>query len=481
MNRITNKLTEIRSSNQQVTQKLLFYLGIYGLLFIIYLNYIRNPFTTDVYFDYYRSNETAFQHHLGLGRFLLAAISFFINFAKHKELEYFLTIFFLAVSFYVSWVCLNTVVIAIARAECTSLNPFRKLLYLLALSGLYVNPMYCDWFPFDEAPVFALGTSISSFCSFLFLQSYLRGDLFSIKNICKIGSLLLLSSGCYQVTTEFFVLQSVFLISMLSAFSEQNNKENLKKWFRSILIIVLLYLFSALFQYSFIKLIAQINGTSTRMDGIRFIENIVKILKSFPILMKNASSTIPGNIFSNIIIILLLLAIFQCCCQRKTIIKILLLLFNCIVVIACIYSPFFVAPVYLALRTSVLLLFLPGLLLIWNLILYDKSKGDLLRLIRGGVVLFIVITTVYITHLFVIRITKISSDLIKVNYLDRSNVLYFYDEIIKYENTTGYKVDKIAFPKDEVGFNAWYPYIFFSYDTNVSGFIKDWSRTNMFL
>lgn len=341
--------------------------------------------------------------------------------------------------------------------------------------------MFCDWFPFDDGPVFALGVLLSSIGAKLYID-YSTSDkkLPKIKHLIIICCIIL-AGGCYQPTMEFFVIQSFFMLSMLLVF-DKSSDFRISKYIKNLITITAYYVFSALLQFVFIKYIALIYGTSTRIDHLSLLQNIKKVLDSIQIMLKNANGTIPKNIFPILINVLLILVIIQSLLQRGTINKILVIVFNLIITIGAVYSPYMISAVYTALRTCVLIMFLPCMLVIWNILLWIENRNSIFTFVRRGIRLIGVIIfslLVYMLGIYIIRINFISTDMIKVNYLDRMNTIQFMEEIECYEANSGEKISSLGFPKDEDGFNAWYP-LFTSFDTNVSGFVKEWSRCNMF-
>ncbi len=436
------------------------FLVIFVLLNLFYSNYIHSPFATDTYTWYYRTGSQNARWMISNGRFVSALIVLLLNWARHRVLAYLIEMLCFSLAFLISLEALP---------KGLKKNGWAGI---IALSPLFLNPLYCEWFPYHEAISMSCGLVLSSLSAYLFKDA-LNGHY--SKKIVISFLVLILASGCYQPVIEHYVV--ICLIEMIGTLvCIEDDKLQMRRGMIGICLIMSQFVLVGLLQSVFTKYMCSFIGESQRIShfSIRSVKFLFSII--FPYLLTTGQGTSPKYYMMIISIVLFLFFEIVCLRTKNELIAIIVTVAICVVSIVTL-SPFFLMEpemMWVTCRTLTCFYSIPGIIYAGNIYIIDKNNSSNMFSKIASSVLMILLLAI----LFRSTIT-FSSGQLKMQYTDRYLANVLCDCIMEYEETNETTVSYLAFPYDEDGLNISYPNIARTYDINVSGFRQTWSQTQL--
>ena len=250
------------------------------LVNLFYSNYILSPFATDTYAWYYRTGSFNASWTLCNGRFITAILVLFINWAHHRVMAYLIEMLFISLAFFISMKAL---------AKAGNMNAWTCI---LALCPLFLNPLYCEMFPYHEAISMTLGLVFSSLSAYLLIDA-LNGRY--SKKILISFLFLVLSSGCYQPVTEHFVV--LCLIELITILVHtKGHKAQLRLEVAGICLMMAEFVLVGIFQVFLTKFMCVLMHEQQRVShlslrGIKFLFTDI-----LPYLLATGQGTSPENL-----------------------------------------------------------------------------------------------------------------------------------------------------------------------------------------
>ena len=114
-------------------------ISLFVFVSLSYANYSLKPFVTDTYAWYFGNRLENARSLLASGRFVTALLCYLVKWSHYRILAYLIEMIMISVAFYLS-------------AELLRPGFRGNWLYLIpVLLPTYVNPLYCEWFPFQDA------------------------------------------------------------------------------------------------------------------------------------------------------------------------------------------------------------------------------------------------------------------------------------------------------------------------------------------
>ncbi len=430
------------------------------LVILFYSNYIRSPFAADTYSWYFRTCGENAVWMISNGRFVSAVIVLFMNWARHRVLAYLIEILCISAAFLISLRALTV--------------GFRRNVWacLLALCPLFLNPLYCEWFPYHESISMTFGLVFSSLSAYWLIDA-LNGR-FS-KKIAISFLFLVLSSGCYQPVTEHFVAISLMELIGVLVYIE-DDKFQIRRGVTGICLIMAQFVLVGLFQVVFTKCMCGLLGETQRIShfsvrGIKFLFSII-----LPGLVATGQGTSP-KFFLLVISILLFLIFAIVSLRRKNELIVSMVVVAICVIHIVLFSPFFLMEpemMWVTCRTLTCFYAIPGIIYAGTIFLINRNNESEVfsKAISSLLLVFLLAVLLRSTITF-------STGQLEVQYTDRYLAGVLCEQIKEYEEENGITVSRLAFPYDEDGLNISYPNIARTYDINVSGFRQTWSQTQL--
>lgn len=423
--------------------------------------FIKMDFATDTYSLFGEPLEKMVTHFMSSGRFVTAFWWKVVN-ALHfgNYLIYFssyaLAIFCITLSIYNLFLCLNKKI-------------KNEAICLLVSTITIINPFIIELFLFLEKGILSLAVLLTILAFTKFVK-YLDGDKKALKYIFLF---MLLATFSYQgIIGLFIVLSTVYIVCY---------SKNVKDFIKNNIIILLGYGIPAIINL----LVIRVFYSNERVNGAINISQSIQKVISGTSEMFNTYAILPKYTFGAIIAILIICAIVLLITNKKEkittkILKILGLAYVCLVTLAITIVPQLMQnteSIWFVPRSTYPFGAIVGIISIYILIncstnlKFNIKKINVINLVIGAIAIILLTLQLY-------NYNKIEIDHYNLNYMDKINCLKIGNEIKLYEQETGNKVTKICIYNDK-NTSYTYPQIWVSKDTNITGFLPEWSIINM--
>lgn len=403
---------------------------------VFYGSLVEVSYSRCTYRMYFNDWSNEYRHYIGTGRILTAFLWKAVNILKIDFkitylYSFILAIISLSLSMFILW------------KEIIKIINNRIISYIVAII-IIINPFLIELFLYIEKGIMCLAILFA-------ILSYRCINKYYFLNCKKIylvyaALLMLLLNFSYQSVGGIFIVLSLVTILKYS--------KNIKDFVKNNVIVAGIYLVPLVIDYLILKL----KYTSSRNSGsIDILFTTRKILSSLDKLFITSFNTLPKYVFAflfGLLIIGFIVGIIQK--KDKGFIDIKLkriptsvqALFGLIyIIIVCFFVTVFpqysLTPENVCLTARSTITF-PSVIGIMILYIFYTQEGLSKRFSK----IYIIFPTIYIVVLF-FYLQIIINGLYRVNELDKITAISVGNEIKKYENETGQKIESVVYYKDK--------------------------------
>ncbi len=428
-------------------------LYVFFLVTIIYFGiYAKIQYAPDTYNVFASDLGVMVKHFLSCGRFV-TGIWLYVSdkILNSSEIGIYLTSYFIAII--AMTISLNKVY-KIFKEESKS-----KLLVFLATILILINIFSIELFVYIEKGIMVLSV-LFSVLAFEQVVKMLKGDK-KIKCILIASIWMFLANASYQGTVGIFAVLSFVYILKYS--------KNIKDFILSNINIGIIYTIPALLNLLIIRLFF----ANERVQGeIILSESIQKIFASTESMIFKTYSMIPENLLFMLSIALIIMIIYKSIKSKEnklkkgaSILGILYIILGTIIIT--------VAPQLLQDTSSIWFVprsTYPFAAIIGILLMYLTIKYELIEITEKVIAVICIIFMGIQLNSFI----SLVIDNHIVNYMDEKNTKNIIEQIESYEQSTGIKVEEIAFYRDQ---QMAYTYdgIKAISDMNIKSLFPEWS------
>lgn len=444
---------------EKLKDKKLYYSLLITLVF--FAIFLKMDFSTDTYSVLENSLTEMISHFLNAGRFVTAFWWWLVNSLHFSDGLIYLTSYIFAI------LCITIAIYNLIFVINKKVK--NEAICILASTITIINPFTIELFLFLEKGIlaFAVLLSVLAFSKFV---KYLEGDKKALKYIFIF---MLIATFSYQGVIGIFIALSTIYIVCYS--------KNVKDFIKNNIIILLGYGIPAIINL----LVIRVFYSNERVNGAINISQSIQKVISGTSEMFNTYAILPKYTFGAIIAILIICAIVLLITNKKEkittkILKILGLAYVCLVTLAITIVPQLMQnteSIWFVPRSTYPFGAIVGIISIYILIncstnlKFNIKKINVINLVIGAIAIILLTLQLY-------NYNKIEIDHYNLNYMDKINCLKIGNEIKLYEQETGNKVTKICIYNDK-NTSYTYPQIWVSKDTNITGFLPEWSIINM--
>lgn len=434
--------------------------------FLFYGIYLEDHYSVDTYVNLVL-NDSHVNTYMLAGRFVTALYIYILKAlniqpANNQFVFYFISILLFSISAIITY--LNLI------KSNSNFSDKNKLLIYLGVICLFFHPYFTDIFVWSELSIiYPLSVCIAIVSGFIPFSKKRT----PIQNFMITTILMIVVLGIYQASAVYFFISSLTVI--LNNFLS-NNK--IRETLKSILKIGFIYFISCIVQIAVLTLF---KSTKANMD-VNIILNLKSIIKAIPLLIINTHTFLPRFFFVSITSILLLFLLFfilKLSQKQRTINFIMIFVFIFIINVVIFAPHLLSSSLWIAPRTIVGLMAWPGIIAIWIAFITEKIPNSINVITKNNIlsIICLMISILIFTNYFYTQKIEISTQV--TNKIDRELTFIFYNEIQKYEASSGNMVKNIAFV-DDVNVTWGYKDLITFSDTNVREFSVPYARISMF-
>ncbi len=458
-------------------RKIFLFMLISVFSFLFYIAYLPMHYSVDTWtvkyeflqFDkwenmnfevFYSFGEISFINGRFLRGLLIAVFALLrISHILASPLANFVGVFFIGASFYFSY-----------QTLLEKKKGKDNLLLFTVTAIMFLNPYLVDWLQFTECGFFyPMGMFFAILASRLLYQSEKKW-----KGILLALFFLSLSAGLYQMNLQYFVWLSLAQATIDSFENKDSKGISFVIYIKNIVLALVIYV-----GVSIEQLFLTTASSSRLLESGEFLNNLQVVIKGQVNIFKMSPYTGSklGYFFSFLLVALLVIVFIMVSFNKKKkkekIFLVIITILNLIGLYLSIMIPIVITEAWM-----------PGRVLvgIWGLFLFpvltftEKSfiplrKKKWVNQIVVGAFSILLMLNFY-------QVTKIGTDLQKVNSLDRENAKQIQQVVDSYQKDTGKSVSKVAFANDK-NIRWGYDGIFTFAETNIKAWAVDWTRLSL--